>query len=161
VAALDGEWDRWGHADLVYQITLRRLNWEENPYKEAATRMALQAHGYLAAALRRRFPESRWDQASVLGDFLRNAYRAGLDRRAVSEIFALSRPTAGLAMAVLHLLRDEGDQRWAIREYVRFYNTFVGRSSGDGIDSSQEEELIAVLTRQRPDQGLPVGGVLD
>lgn len=139
IAALAGEWDRPYHADVLYEVTLRYLEWLRGPYHQQAIRTALNAYGYLAAAVRERYPESVQHQVTVLAAFLRAAYPAGLDKEAVKEVFAVDPLTRALAQAALRVLADPADLGWAVR-------MFADRRGYTDIDSAQEAQLVKALT---------------
>jgi hypothetical protein len=141
IAALAGEWERSQHAHSMYEVVIQYLNETGGPYQRHATRSALRAHGYLAAALRDLYRQSPGHQVTVLVAFLRAAYPAGLDRPAVTEIFAASELTKALARAVLRLLNPD-DQVWAVR-------IFAERLGTRDIDAVQVARLLELLTSER------------
>jgi hypothetical protein len=138
ISALAGEWDRPRHEELLYEVTVRYLSMMRGRYDQQAITDALRAHGYLAPALRERYPRSVPDQVTVLVAFLRAAHPAGLDRRAVADIISAPRLTRALLEAVLRELPDRADRKWAAR-------LIADRIDGKG----REEELLKLLTSRR------------
>jgi hypothetical protein len=111
--ALDGTWDRPHHADIMYNVTLDYLSGRRWRYNSRTVMAGLRAHGYLAAALLRQYPELEQHQISLMIAFLRAAYPDKLDRRTVKDIVAVSDPTRALRRAVLASLRVPADREWA------------------------------------------------
>jgi len=139
IAALAGEWDRLQHAEILDFVTFQYLTGPHAPKPPRAVRTALREHGNLAAALQERYPDRRGNQVALLAALLRAASPAGLDRRAVEEIFNVSAPTRALAAAVLQALADPADRIWAAREFMaRMY-------AGEEISARQEAEIVEAL----------------
>jgi len=146
IAAIDGEWDRPGHVDLLYDVTLRYLYERQEHYDPRRVASALGAHGYLAAAALERYPGSRPHQVRVLASFLRAAYPWGLDRSAVAEIFAESAPTRALPVAIYRVLTDPADRPWVARAFAR--RAFDHLLGSDEIDAETVDNLVRTFVAE-------------
>jgi hypothetical protein len=113
-----GKWADPAHADNAYIFTHRYLNCLGSRDDRWEVRSALQANGYLAAALYERRPGSVARQANELASFLRSAYPHGLDSKAIAEVYQASVPTEALARAALRTLAAPGYGPLVIRMYM-------------------------------------------
>lgn len=113
-----GKWGDPAHADNAYIFTHRYLNCLGSRDDRWEVRSALQANGYLAAALYERRPDSVARQANELASFLRSAYPHGLDSKAIAEVYQASVPTEALARAALRTLAAPGYGPVVIRMYM-------------------------------------------
>jgi len=139
ISALAGKWDRPRHADILYEVTLQLIRDMPGGYDQRAIVEALRSNGYLAAAVRQRYPQSNRDQILVLCEFLQAAYPARLDRGTVSDVFAASAPTAAMAVAVLRQLADPTDLPWAV-------GVFAARLDGTDADPARKAGLLRLLS---------------
>ncbi len=113
-----GKWGDPAHADNAYIFTHRYLNCLGSRDDRWEVRSALQANGYLAAALYDRYPGLVARQANELASFLRSAYPHGLDSKAIAEVYQASVPTEALARATLRTLAAPGYGPVVIRMYM-------------------------------------------
>ncbi len=138
ILAADDHGIRPSHADMMYEAILLLLHRTRSEHDRQAAVAALYENGYLATAIRTRYPSSVSDQVRVLRAILGAVYPRGLDRRGVAAVLTADTPSAALAIAVLGELADPADSTWA----VEFFAEQLERWAADPARKAQLLKLL-------------------